>query len=51
MNALKADLMAAAAAEYEATHEWRWVDGGCYVRERPSGHLRPDEHRPTTYPP
>ena len=49
MNALKADLTA--AAEYEATHEWRRVDGRCYVRERPSSHLRPDKHRPATYPP
>ena len=24
-----------AAEEYEARHEWRWVNGQCYIRERP----------------
>ena len=23
------------AAAYEASHEWRWMNGRCYVRERP----------------
>jgi len=23
------------AEAYQASHEWRWMDGRCYVRERP----------------
>lgn len=30
-------FLRAAAASYEATHEWKWVDGRCYARQRPAG--------------
>ncbi len=50
MQAVKADL-AAAAAEYEAAHEWRWVDGQCYVRKRPVGRVGADGRHPAIDPP
>jgi hypothetical protein len=30
-------FLRAAVARYEAAHEWKWVDGCCYVRQRPAG--------------